>query len=461
MHSGEGGANRASNEFSRRDFLKTAAGASGAVLAGGLARNFAYAAGGSDKLRIGLVGCGGRGKGAVDNCLESAPNVELWAVGDLFQDKAESARRLFLGLPDKPAGTQPIGKLLSKITGTQPTQPAKKFRFIDKVKIEDRCYWGFDNCQKVIDSGVDIVLLTTPPGFRPIHMQAAIEANKHVFAEKPVAVDPAGVRSVIATSELAARKKLSIVAGTQSRHHALRIETVKRIHDGDIGDIVAGQCYYFTGGLWVVQRKPEMSDMEWQCRNWLYFTWLSGDHIVEQHVHNLDVMNWVMKAHPVNAIAMGGRQARTGPEYGNIFDHFAVEYEYPGGVRVTSMCRQTEKATTRIGENIVGTKGTANPAGSITGEKTWKFEGKAANPQVQEHTDLIEGIRKGEPLNEGLRIAESSMTAILGRMSAYTGRELGWNWAMNTSKLDLVPKEFNMGPLPVEPVAIPGKTPLI
>jgi myo-inositol 2-dehydrogenase / D-chiro-inositol 1-dehydrogenase len=279
--------------------------------------------------------------------------------------------------------------------------------------------------------------------------------------EKPVAVDPVGVRSVITSSELAAEKGLAIVAGTQRRHQQRYLELMKRIRDGAIGEVVGGQCYWNQGDLWVIKKTPEMSDMEWQCRNWLYFSWTSGDHIVEQHVHNIDVINWAFDALPVKVMGMGGREVRTAPEYGNIFDHFAVEFEYPNGARVMSMCRQTKGCADRVEERIVGTKGHAFGYGEIHGPNAWKFEADEPNPYVQEHADLIASIRAGKPLNEGRQIAESTMCAIIGRMSAYTGSAISWSWAMNASKLDLTPKTFEFGPNPVDPVAVPGVTKLV
>jgi predicted dehydrogenase len=322
---------------------------------------------------------------------------------------------------------------------------------------------GFDAYKKVLGvPGINMVILATPPHFRPEHLRAAIEAGKNVFMEKPVAVDPAGVRIVIEASEQAKAKGLAIVAGTQRRHQACYIEVMKRIHDGAIGEIVAAQCYWNQGGLWVNDRQPDWTDMETQCRNWLYYTWLSGDHITEQHVHNLDVVNWALGAPPVKCMGMGGRQVRTEPQFGNIFDHFAIEYEYPNGARVMSMCRQIEGCADRVGERIVGTKGIAVPEdGEITGEKPYKFEDRGRNPYVQEHADLIASIRSGKPLNEGRTVAESTMNAIIGRMSTYTGRELKWDWAMNASKLRLGPEKYEFGPLPVEEIAVPGKTKLI
>jgi len=318
-----------------------------------------------------------------------------------------------------------------------------------------------------------MVILAAPPHFRPEHLKAAVEAGKHVFMEKPVAVDPVGVRSIIASSELAAKKGRGIVAGTQRRHNPVYVETMNRILDGAIGEVVGGQCYWNMGALWVERAKHNWekyqsgawTDMEWQIRNWLFLAWLSGDHIVEQHVHNIDIINWAMGGPPVKALGMGGRQVRTEPMYGNVFDHFAVEYEYANGARVLSMCRQTHGASSRVSEHLVGTKGMADPHGEIAGRKPLKAkypEGwEPGYEYVQEHKDLIASIRHGTPLNEGKRIAESTLTAIMGRMSAYTGRELSWDWAMNASQLDLTPPAYEFGDLPIAPVPIPGEAKLI
>jgi predicted dehydrogenase len=417
-------------EITRRDFIKTSLAAS---LAAAVPGNLGLHAAGSDMIRIGMIGCGGRATGAAIDCLDAAPGVEVIAMFDLFPDR--------------------VDKSLAKLREKHP----------DKIKVApDKCFTGFDGYKKVcVLPDVNLIVTAAPPGFRPIHLQAAVEAGKHVFMEKPVAVDPAGVRSVIASSELARSKGLAVVAGTQRRHQARYLELMRRIKDGAIGEVVGGQCYWNQGELWVVKKTPEMSDMEWQCRNWLYFTWLSGDHIVEQHVHNIDVMNWAIGALPVKVMAMGGRQVRTAPEYGNIYDHFAVEFEYPEGVRVQSMCRQIPGCADRIEERIVGTRGTAFGYGEIKGLEPWKFEGEEMNPYVQEQADLIAAIRKGEPLNEGRRIAESTLCAVMGRMSAYTGRAISWEWAMNNSTLDLTPPKFELGDIPVEPVAVPGVTPLV
>ena len=433
-----------STNFSRRDFIKvSAAGAIAAMAAG----KYAFAAG-SDKIRVGLIGCGNRGTGAARDCVTSSANVEIYAMGDLFKDNLDrSFKKLSQGNPDnKDEG--PLGE---------------KFN-----AAEERCFAGLDAYKKVIDSGVDMVILATPPHFRPMHLKAAVEAGRNVFMEKPAAVDPVGVRSVLASSELAGQKGLAIVAGTQRRHQPGYIEILKRIHNGDIGEIVGGQCYWNGGDVakWGFLHKhlPGWSDMEWQLRNWYFFTWLSGDHIVEQHVHNIDVINWAIGTHPARAVGMGGRQSRTAPECGNIFDHFAVEYEYPNGARIMSMCRQVDQCAEQVAERVVGTKGSANADGGgcrIRGTNAYKYDGPNPNPYVVEHADLITSIRDGKPLNEGKTIAESTLTGIMGRMSAYTGRELSWDWVMNASKLDLTPPNYEFGDYPVAPVAIPGQTKLV
>jgi predicted dehydrogenase len=290
--------------------------------------------------------------------------------------------------------------------------------------------------------------------------------------EKPVAVDPAGVRSVIASSELATTKGLSIVAGTQRRHQVHYIEIMKRIEAGDIGEIVGGQCCWNMGALWVERAAQnwadriikKWSDMEWQIRNWLFTVWCGGDHIVEQHVHNIDVMNWAIGAHPVKCTGMGGRAARTDPMFGNVYDHFAVDYEYPNGVHVQSMCRQIAGASEDVSERVVGTKGysyTDAADAYIKGANNFKVDTTSPDPYVQEHADLITSIRSGEPLNEGKQVAESTLTAIMGRISAYTGRSVSWDWVKNASKLDLSPPLMEWAPLPPLEVAVPGKTQLV
>jgi len=421
---------RGGSAISRRDFLKASAASAVLIGAGTLTIAQGAMAEGSDVIRVGVIGCGGRGSGAAMDCISSSKGVKIVALGDLFQDRLEGCFNN-----------------LTKNEGIK-----------DKVDLTpERCFVGFDAYQKVIASGVDMVILASPPGFRPTHLRAAVEAGKHVFMEKPVAVDAPGVRSVIESGKIAEQKKLGIVAGTQRRHQANYVETIKRIHDGAIGEIVSAQCYWNQGGLWNHGRKPEWTDMEWQVRNWLYFTWLSGDHICEQHVHNLDVINWVMNSHPIKCVGMGGRQVRTDPAYGHIFDHFTVEYEYANGARLMSMCRQIDGCVSNVSERVAGSKGTSNCSDAIRAGDGWKFEGDVPGPYQQEHADLIASIRAGKPLNEAQQVAESVLTAVMGRMSTYTGQEISWDQALN-SKEDLMPAKLEFGPLPVAPVAVPGKT---
>ncbi|MHC4742908.1 MAG: Gfo/Idh/MocA family oxidoreductase [Planctomycetota bacterium] len=419
----------------RRNFLKASAAVGAGVLAVGTNRMYA---GGSDKIRLGLIGCGGRGRHDGSNFLKAGTNVELAAMGDLFKDRLDSARSTF-----------------------EKNSP-------DKVKVSnDTCFAGWDAFKKVISCDVDAVILTTPPHFRPEHLRAAISAGKHVFMEKPVAVDPVGVRSVIESSEMADQKGLTIVAGTQMRRIAHLMEGVKRIHDGQIGELVGGQCVRLGGGMltWGPKpRKPEWTDMEWQLRRWLFLTWLSGDFIAEMHVHNLDIMNWVFGGPPVRCIGLGGREVRTGPEYGNVYDHFSVEYEYANGARVEYMGSQIDGVSHRNDQRVVGTRGRAylDSANAIfEGDNAYKYDGPAWSPVLKQHADQISAIRDGKKLNEGKRIAESSLTSIMGRMSAYTGRALKWDWAMKASKLDLSPEKYEFGDLEMRPVAVPGKTPLV
>ncbi len=425
--------NRSSRLFTRRDFVKTSAaataGLSAAMMASG---NFAYAAS-AETLRVGLVGCGGRGKGAARDACVAAEGVELVAMGDLFQDNLDEG----------------MGQL-QQVLG-------------ERFKVtKDTAFSGWDAYQKVIDSGVDYVVLATPVVFRPEHLRYAIEKGKHVFMEKPVAVDPLGCRSVMESAQMALQKKLGIVAGTQRRHSQHYVDVMKRIHDGQIGEIIAGQVFWNQDGLWHHDREAGWSDMEYQIRNWIYYTHLSGDMICEQHIHNIDVANWAIQAHPIKAVAMGGRQARVEPKYGYVYDHFAVDFHYPNGARVLSMCRQQDGTTKRIEETIQGTKGTSDHSftyAKIMGENPWEFSGADPNPYQQEHTNLITSIRAGEPLNEGQRMAESNLTAIMGREAAYTGQEITWDEIYN-SNLDLTPKTWEFGEVPVPPVAVPGVTKL-
>jgi predicted dehydrogenase len=412
----------------RRDFLRTGAAVVGGTLTAPVLPG-AWAAG-SDEIRLGLIGCGGRGRGAVKDALEAADGVRLVALADAFKDRI--------------AETQEVLKTFGDRAAVPP----------------ERCFVGLDAYEKAIAADVNYVILATPPGFRPQHLEAAVAAGKHVFTEKPVAVDGPGIRTVLAVYEEARRKGLAIGAGTQRRHQNGYLETMKRIKDGAIGDVVAARCYWNQGGLWTKPRQPGWSDLEWQMRNWLYFTWLSGDHIVEQHVHNLDVVNWAMGTHPASALGMGGRQSRTDPAYGHIYDHFTVDYEYENGVHCLSMCRQIDGCDKLIAEAVAGTKGRAETNDDvkrwrITGESAWRFEGEVNLPYRQEHTDLIASIRAGRPLNELKDVAESTLTAIMGRMSAYTGKRVTWEEALGSEE-SLVPEKLAFGPMPVPPVARPG-----
>ncbi len=415
----------------RRDFIRGGAAAGGAALVVALRPPAVHAAG-SDEIRIGLVGCGGRGRGAAADAVKSSPGVRVVAIGDAFADRVSEARERLKELGD--AGAVP----------------------------DQRAFVGLDAYERVIAAPeVNYVILATPPGFRPLHLAAAVAAGKHVFTEKPVAVDGPGIRSVLASGEAARAKGLAVGAGTQRRHQQGYVEALARVRDGAIGEIVSARAYWNQGALWTKPRQPGWSDVEWQMRNWLYFTWLSGDHIVEQHVHNLDVVNWAMGAHPVRAMGMGGRQSRISPEYGCCFDHFAVDYEYANGAHMLSMCRQIPDCANRVAETIVGTKGSCElDSGArryeITGGGAYRFSGAETNPYVQEHTDLIASIRSGKPLNEVQAVAESTLTAIMGRLSAYTGKAVTWDEALQSSD-SIVPANLAFGPMPVAPVPRPGQ----
>ncbi|MDR0534929.1 MAG: Gfo/Idh/MocA family oxidoreductase [Puniceicoccales bacterium] len=416
---------------SRRSFIANCAAAASLPLLSGLPVNV-FAAGDSKPLKVGVIGAGGRGSGAVADILEASKlskiPVQIWAVGDAFMKSAK-------GL------------------GERRGVPA------------ERIFDGLDNHLKVLETGVDVVILTAPPGYRPQHFKAAVEKGVHVFAEKAVAVDPFGVAQFIKDGEIAAQKKLSVVAGTQRRHQKHYVEAIKRIRDGEIGEIVSGQVYWMGGELWH-RGGTDITDLQYQLRNWLYFTWLSGDHIVEQHVHNIDIANWAIGANPVNANAMGGRQVRVLKKYGDAFDHFSVDYEYPNGVRILSFCRQSNNTSSNVSERFVGTKGVVELSSSggslrLHGSSDRKKFGGGINGYVQEHIDLLESITgKGPYLNEARTVAESTLAGVMGRMSAYTGGRLSWNFVVKSS-LNLFPENLNgfgPGTAPGVRVAIPGKT---
>jgi predicted dehydrogenase len=428
----------------RRDFLAGAAAAAAGATLASLAPNVHAA--GSDVLRIGLIGCGNRGTGAAEQALKADKNTRLVALGDVFADKWQ--------------------KSLNNLKNNKAVG--------ERVEVKPECcFTGFDAYKEVIPL-VDVVLLTTPPHFRPMHLRAAIDAGKHVFAEKPCAVDAPGVRAVLKACEDAKKKNLAVVAGLCWRYHHGMRETMKRVHDGTIGDLTALQCTYNTGGLWSFKREEGWSDMEWQLRNWLYYTWLSGDFNVEQHVHSLDKMAWAMKnEYPISAVGSGGRQVRTDPLYGHIFDHHTVVYEYANGLKLFAACRQQVGCAQDVSDHIIGTKATCHietstPARGIIKEgskKLWQSVASLRNPPrddmyQNEHDELFASIRAGTPINNGEWMAKSSLMAIMGRMATYTGQVITWDMAMN-SKEDLSPTAYEFGPLPVPPVARPGVTKFI
>lgn len=429
--------------LTRRDFLKTTTLAAATLAAPAILPGKLFAAENQPTLRIGLIGCGGRGTGAAGNALRADKNVELVAIGDVFPDQIEKSLKTL----------RSDAELATKVKVTQ-----------------DKCFTGFDAYQKVIDSSVDVVLLTSPPGFRPLHLKAAVAAGKHVFAEKPMAVDATGVRSVIASAEEAKRKNLSVVAGFCYRYNNGVRALMEQIHNGTIGEMRAIHTAYNTQGLWSKPRQPGWTDMEWQLRNWLYFTWLSGDHITEQAVHNLDKMSWAMKdVPPERCMAVGGRQARTGSEYGHIFDHFGVVYEYPNSVRGFHFCRQQINTTSDNSDCFMGADGVAQIARSfsgpyvIRGKTNWRFkeEQKARDMYQNEHNELFASIRNGKPINDGPWMAQSTLLAIMGRMAAYTGQVVTWEEALNSQE-NLFPEKLAWdAPISVPPVAMPGFTKLI
>ena len=429
-----------SNDSSRREFLKASA-VTGSALAVDLSLMAnVHAQQNNNIIRVGLIGCGGRGSGAIEQCLRADSDARLVAVADTFRAKATSLR-------DRLRNNAVVR---------------------DKVDVPDeRIFVGLQAFRNVIDSA-DLVLLATPPGFRPLHIRAVVAARKNLFTEKPVAVDGPGVRMVLAAHDEANRHNLTVVAGTQRRYQTGYMETMQRVHDGAIGDITSARCFWNQGGLWHAAREAGMTEVEWQIRNWLYFTWLSGDHICEQHVHNLDVINWALRAHPVSCVGMGGRQVRTEAHFGHIFDHFAVDYEYPNNVHMLSMCRQTVGCNNSISESLTGTRGQCNTAAGprlyqITGERAWSMPRAQDNePYQAEHVALFQSIRgqRRQRINDLRQVAESSLTAIMGRMSAYTGQSVTWEQALNSQQA-LMPERLTWDmEMPVPAVAVPGRTQL-
>lgn len=425
---------------SRRDFLKASA-LLGVAAVGPLSAARGAHAAGSDLMRVALVGAGGRGAGAALNILSTKANVKLVAVADAFEER--------------------IATTLKNLTA----------RVKDRVDVpKERQFVGLDGYQKAIDSGADLVLLCTPPGFRPAQFEAAVKAGKNIFMEKPLATDSPGLRRILAANETAKQKKLAVAVGHHLRHEVKHQEVVKRIHDGAIGQLMYTRVYFNMGGIWSRTRKPEQSEMQYQVNNWYHFMWLSGDHIVEQHVHDIDVGNWMKQAHPIRAQGLGGRQVRFQPGIGEIFDHHAVEFEYADGSRMFSYCRQIPGCWDSFSQHAHGTKGHASIQGHgnselcVDGQEPLKFKRGGDGHQI-EMDDLVAALQAGQAYNEVGWAADSTMTAILGRMATYSGKMVEWDTAMN-SQLDLAPASLSWDAPPktkagadgVYPCATPGVT---
>lgn len=433
-------ANDHDTSTSRRDFIKSTAAAAvvASLVANTQIARRAYAAG-DDTLKVGLVGCGGRGRGSAIQALNADPNTRLVALADVFGDQIESSLKIF----------QKTGHTSSRI---------------DVPK--DRCFTGFDAYRKLIDSGVDVVLLATPPHFRPQHLEACIEAGKHVFAEKPVAVDAVGVKKVLAASAAAKKKNLAVVSGLCWRYDNRARASIEQIHSGAIGSIVAMHSSYNAsppGKEWPMRREEGWGDMEWQLRNWYWFTWLSGDHIVEQAVHSIDKAAWAMRdGPPQSAVSLGGLQARSAAVLGTIYDHHAVLYEYANGMKHFHYSRQQPNCANDVSTHIIGTKGVCEVEKAIIrdhdGKTAWRYSGKKNVMHQAEQDALFASIRAGQPINNGEFMSKSTMLAILGRMASYTGQKITWEQAMN-SKEDLSQSSYDWKvKLDVPPIATPGVT---
>ncbi|HEY3862652.1 MAG TPA: Gfo/Idh/MocA family oxidoreductase [Verrucomicrobiae bacterium] len=426
-------------DVSRRHFLGTAGkAAAGLSILGGLSieRN-AYAAG-TDTIKLALVGCGGRGSGAADQALAAGKDIKLVAMADAFENRLASS--------------------LQALQGKHPEQ-------VDPATVNS--YVGLDAYKKAI-ADADVVILATPPGFRPQQFEEAVEQGKHVFMEKPLGTDPAGVRRILAANEKAKAKNLKVGVGFQRHHQAEYVQSYERIKNGDIGDLMCLRVYWRGGSRGGQPKHPGETEVQYQIRNWYFFTYLSGDHIVEQHCHNIDMGNWFKGGHPISANGVGGRQSRTSKECGQIYDHHYVEFTYPDGSCMISQCSQFPKGWGYVGEALMGTKGTAkfhNKDFIITGAKAWKYDGPTKDPYHVEHQDLFAAIRAGTPYNEAQYGAESTMTAIMGRMATYSGQEVHWDDAFNC-QISLMPSEMSFDRNPpvmpdaggFYPVAHPGQT---
>lgn len=419
-----------SEKVSRRQFIGKSSGmmAASALAAYGVSRSAVAA---TETLRVGLIGCGGRGTGAARQALLADENTKLVALGDYFSEKAQESLK---NLQDSEVG--------------------------DRVEVApDHVFIGLDNYRNVAEA-CDVVVMAAPPQFRPKHLRAVVDAGCHAFVEKPIAVDSPGVRSVWDTCKLAEEKGLNIVSGLCYRYQFRKQETMKRVHDGAIGAIVAMQTTYNTGGLWHRGRKPEWNDLEYQLQNWIYFCWLSGDHINEQHIHSLDKIAWAMgDAYPIKATASGGRILRTDEKFGNVYDHFNTVYEWENGVKGFSSCRQWEKAATDVSDHLFATNGTANiQAGTIEPRKgkKWRYEPEGPDDMYQnEHNALFAAIRNGDTINNGDYMCKSTLMAIMGRMSAYTGKVVTWKDAWNSEE-SLAPSNYEQGEVPIAPIPRPG-----
>ncbi len=422
-----------------------------ASLSGSLSVARAAHAAGGDTLKVALIGCGGRGTGAASQALSTSGSVKLWAMADLFADKLEAS-------------------LASLCKGQDANYDRAAHKgFAGKVEVPpERRFIGFDAYKQAVDSGVDVVILTTAPHFRSIHFEYAVQQGKHAFMEKPVAVDAPGIRRVLAAAEVAKQKKLKVGVGLQRHHDALYEETVKRIRDGAIGEIVYQRAYWNGAGYRMrPPREPDMTEMTYQLRNPYHYTWVSGDNIAEQHVHNLDVCNWIKGTHPVTAQGQGGRQLRIGPMYGDIYDHHYVEFTYEDGSQLFSQCRHMTGCWNKVAEYVIGSKGKAevNTGRIEAGANAWRYRGPKINPYQVEHDTLFEAIRKDLPYNEAEQGALSTMTAIMGRMATYSGKVIAWDDAFK-SQLSLAPKTYDFnatppvlpGPDGIYPCAVPGAT---
>lgn len=414
------------NSTSRRDFVKNSTLLAGGLLAAPLFSNANYFSGSDNVIKVALVGCGGRGTGAALQALLSKQNVKLVAMADAFRDRLDNCLKRIKS-DDEASGIQ------------------------DRIDVpEERKFVGFDGYLKAIPLA-DVVILATPPGFRPLHFEEAIKQNKHVFMEKPVATDPAGVKRVLAAAEIAKQKKLNVVVGLQRHYQNSYRELYKR--KDQIGDITSAQAWWNNDGVWVRKREEGQTEMQYQMRNWYYFVWLCGDHICEQHIHNIDVVNWFKNGYPVKAQGMGGREVRKGKDHGEIFDHHYVEFQYADGSILNSQCRHIPGTMSKVDELLIGTKGSiACGAANIKdskGKVLYQFDKKSENnPYQTEHDELFAAIAKGEyKFADAEMGAKSTMTSILGRLATYSGQIVEWDAALN-SGLDLQPKTYDWSALP-------------